>query len=91
MENDWRKNMELQKLEENEQQSSQGYSDISSDEAFEKFIKECKEPLLDDSEDDEIYSESKSDDWVWGGTMLLLCLRPALGGKAAGFIPATLK
>ena len=54
--------MELQKLEENEQQSSQGYSDISSDEAFEKFIKECKEPLLDDSEDDEIYSESKSDD-----------------------------
>ena len=55
--------IELHKLEKNEQQSSQGNSNLSSenqDEAFENFIKDCKKDLFDDSEDDKIYSENES-------------------------------
>ena len=71
--------MEIHKLEQNEQQSSQENSnksieeqisafeegkrkDIKSHKDIEKLLKECEEDMHDETEDDEVYSESKSDD-----------------------------
>ena len=57
--------MEKHRLAENVKQNiwcNPNYSAKEQNEAFEKFIKECQKDLLDDSEDDEIYSESESND-----------------------------
>ena len=63
--NDLKEHIEIHRLEENVKQDiwcNPNYSAIEQNEAFDEFIKECQKDLLDDSEDDEIYSESKSND-----------------------------
>ena len=71
--------MEIHKLEQNKQQSSQGNSnksieeqiaafeeekrkDIQSHKDIEQLLKECEEDMRNDTEDDEVYSESESED-----------------------------
>ena len=63
--NDLKEHIEIHRLEENVKQDiwcNPNYSAKEQNEAFDEFIKECQKDLLDDSEDDEIYSESKSND-----------------------------
>ena len=61
--NDLKDCIEIHRLEENVKQDiwcNPNNSAKEQNEAFEKFIKEFQKDLLDDSEDDEIYSESES-------------------------------
>ena len=58
--------------------------DIKNHNKIEKVLEECRKDLLDDNEDDEVFSESESQDW---GTYcnwqhLLLCKWPSIGRAA---------